>query len=166
MLESVGRLRKRVAHQIFQLHLAEGTARLLVRQDILKVRYLAGQGRDMFVRLFNHRQLFRHAGERAVGPFILVAKRLFQPRAESPLAFLHGRGHRLLQRAGLRHQLRQLTTKLGQGFAVARSGLRLHLAQDQNDDSRQKQQQEKGVDGHESPPDRVATWPESGMPAA
>ncbi len=63
MLEAVGAVRKRVTHQIFQLHFTKAATGLFVRQDVLKVGHLPGQCRDMLVRLVDHRQLFGHAGQ-------------------------------------------------------------------------------------------------------
>ena len=69
-LEAVGRRREDLAHQVGQLDFAEGTAHLLVGEDVLKAHHLAGKRHDVFLRLVDHGEPpfeARHRLQRAPG---------------------------------------------------------------------------------------------------
>ena len=72
----------------------------------------------MRIRLFDDSQFLGHAGKRAVGTIILVAKRAFKARAETALGFLHLRGDRLVKLPGLRGKLRKLSFQFGKRLAI------------------------------------------------
>ena len=69
-LQAVGRRRQDLAHQIGELELAEGAARLLVGEDVLKAHHLAGERHDVLLRLVDRGESpfeARHRLQRAIG---------------------------------------------------------------------------------------------------
>ena len=84
-LEGVGRGRQRAGHQVVQLHLAEGAARLLVGQHFLQAHDLGRQLADLLLRLVDARQALAQVGDDlsggllgAVQPLVHhLAQRLF-----------------------------------------------------------------------------------------
>ena len=148
VLETEGVFGKRVADQIFQLHLAETATRLLVRQDVLQRANLPRQLRDMGVRLFDDGKFLGHAGERAVGAVILVAKRVFKAGAKPALGLLHLRGDGSVKIAGLRGKLGKLALQLGKVLAVMPASPLAHQHEDENGDDDERQEDDHHVEWH------------------
>ena len=113
VLEGIGVGRQAVAHQRFQLNLAEGAARALVAQHFLQRHDVGRQAVDLLLRLVDHRQPRHHRGEGLVGfleafvePLGHLAGDLIEPAIDRLRQLLHAlvevRGHafqRVLQQA-------------------------------------------------------------------
>ena len=148
VLETEGAFGKRVTNQIFQLHLAKTATRLLIRQDVLQLANLPGQRRDMGVRLLDHGKFLGHAGKRAVGAVILVAKRVFKAGAKAALGFLHLRGDSPVKVTRLRGKLRQLALQLGQRRAILPAGSLAYQHEDKPGDNGQRKKDDDCIERH------------------
>ena len=111
-LECVGRRRQRVLHQVVQLHLAEGAARLLVGQDLLQAHHLGREIADLLLRLVDADQPLAQVGDdlagRLLAPVEPLGDHLGQRLlllAQRTLDPLHGVGQRLMPARLLAHGL-------------------------------------------------------------
>ena len=75
-LELVGRRRQRIRHQVVQLHLAEGAARLLVGQDLLQADHLGRELADLLLRLVDPGQPLAQVGDDLAGRLLAAVQPL------------------------------------------------------------------------------------------
>ena len=135
-LEFVGRGRQGVLHQVVQLHLAEGAARLLVGQHLLQADDLGRELADLLLRLVDADQPLAQVGDDLAGRLLGAVEPLVDDLgqrllllAQRTLDPLHGLGL-LAERQGelLAH---------GLGLAAAAAGQHEDQHQDQQRDGRQ-----------------------------
>ncbi len=95
--------RQRVAHDRFQLHLAERAARTLVAEQFLQADHAAGQGLDLLLRLVDGRQPRHHVGERLVGLFEALVEPFVDLAADLAQTLVDFAGQGLRRFGELRH---------------------------------------------------------------
>ena len=116
VLELVCRRGQKVAHQAFQLHLAEGAACALVAEQLLQGDHVRGESVDLALCFVDGREPRHHAGEGLVGlaesflqALVDLAADLLEARVGAARQSLDGAGE--LLRDGMQRVLDQLLVR-------------------------------------------------------
>ncbi len=166
-LEEIGGLRQRALHQILELQLAEGAARLLVGKNVLQPHHLAREVGEVLLRRIDHGEPLGQRRERLprllgrlleLLPDLLaeIGETLLDRLGERPLLGLQPvREQGLARGLGFRH-LGEPSDKLGRGPLAAAPGApggRQRRRHEQQQDGAQTQQKRRI--GHANRPSKV-----------